>query len=462
MDMDNYEGSSTDVRRRPNLPGGHVVSRLLSRWESRDTLKRMFSGGAWLGLEQGLRMLLGLLIGAWVARYLGPEDFGLLSGALAVVSVAGVVAALGMNAVLVRQLATSSPQDTAQIMGTAVILRLLGSSLVWLVCVGVAWSGIWTGPAHVVLLPVAAMALVFQSMDVVERRLQAQGDMRLLVIIRCTAMVGSFGLRVGLILGKAPIEAFALAAVVEAALAAFGLAWLTRRGMGGLGRWEPSFVRARALLKEGLPLVFAGLAIHVQAFGDQIMLAALTDSEELGQYAAALRVVTVFAFLPVIMQMVAAPEIARAKRDDAGLYRRRLHRLYRMAIGSAVVTALPVAILGPQAVVWLFGDAYRAAGALIPLLAMRLFLTNMGVARGVFLSTEGMARFVLITSVAGAVANVGLNFVLIPMWGAQGAIVASLLSFTLTTFGLEWIDPRARANLYLMAAAVLRPWRAVD
>lgn len=458
MAMDKPEAPAADISRRSESPGGGVIAGLLARLQSRDTLKRMFSGGVWLGTEQCLRMVLGLLVGAWVARYLGPGDFGLLSGTLAVVAVAGVVASLGMNTVLVRELATS-PHDAKEILGTAAFLRLLGSAMVWLVCVGIAWSGVGTEAAHAVLLPLAALALVVQSMDVVERQLQVAGDMRTLTIIRCVAMGGSFGLRVVLILTKAPVEAFALAGVCEMGVAALGLGWVTHRS-GGLGRWRFSLARARTLLRESLPLMCAGLAIHVQGYSDQIMLAAMSDSEVLGQYAAALRIVSVFAFLPAILQMVSAPEIARARRDDADLYRRRLHGLYRLAFGAALFTALPVALIGPYAVVWLFGDAYRAAGVLLPLFALRLFLANMGVVRGVFLNTEGMSRFVLITASAGAVANVALNLVLIPKWGAMGAVVASLLSFTLTTFGLEWADRRARANLRLMATAMLRPWRS--
>ena len=131
-------------------------------------------------------------------------------------------------------------------------------------------------------------------------------------------------------------------------------------------------------------------------------------------------------------------------------------------MGVSFVTAVPLAIFGPTVVTWLFGEAYREAGTLLPLFALRLFLANLGVARGVFLTTEGMARFVLITAVAGAAANVALNWMLIPAWGATGAIVASLLSFSLTTFGLEWMDGRARANSRLMLAAMLRPWRGLD
>ena len=439
-----------------------LLGRWVDRWKARETVRRMCAGGMWLGLEQGLRLGLGLVIGAWAARYLGPEDFGLLSAALAFVAVAGGLATLGMNTILVREL-TMKPEAKGEILGTALAMRLAASSLIWLVCVGISfgWGG-GDGVAYAALLPLAALALVAQSMDVVERQLQAGGNMRAMAMIRSVAILGSFGLRVALILGEASVGMFALAGACEFGVAAVGLGWRVSRREGGFGCWKVSKERGRALLKEGVPLMIAGLAIHMQAYGDQIMMGAFAVGEELGQYAAALRVVGVCAFFTTIMQTVTAPEIARARKEDAGLYRRRLHGLYRLAMGVSFVTAVPLAIFGPTVVTWLFGEAYREAGTLLPLFALRLFLANLGVARGVFLTTEGMARFVLITAVAGAAANVALNWMLIPAWGATGAIVASLLSFSLTTFGLEWMDGRARANSRLMLAAMLRPWRGLD
>ena len=41
--------------------------------------KRYFRNTSWLMLEKILRMGIGLVVGVWVARHLGPEKFGLLN-----------------------------------------------------------------------------------------------------------------------------------------------------------------------------------------------------------------------------------------------------------------------------------------------------------------------------------------------------------------------------------------------
>jgi O-antigen/teichoic acid export membrane protein len=428
---------------------------------TRPMLIKMCGGGLWLLLEQALRLGLGFWVGAWVARYLGPGDFGELSAALAVVAVVSGVASLGLNALLVRDIARY-PAEAGEIQATAFFLKLATSAVLWLGCIGWVWHRNNADAVSTWLVPLAAFTWVLQSLDVVDRGLQARGQLRQLALIRCAGVLASCVLRVSLIMNEASVAAFALAASCELAVAALGYVWAVRRSPEGFAKWAFSAARARAQWREGLPLMCAGVATLVQGHADQIMLSAMSGSEELGRYAAALRIVTVFSFVPIILQTIASPAITLAKAQDPARYRRQLGNLYGAAMVSGLVTAGTVAALGPILVDMVFGAAYVGAGSLLPLLALRLVLTNIGVARSIFLTTEGMAGFVLLTASTGAVLNLGLNLVLVPCWGAEGAILASLVSFSFTTFGLDWAERRARWNFRIMVAAMLRPWRPVD
>ncbi|MDP1766796.1 MAG: oligosaccharide flippase family protein [Methylotenera sp.] len=71
-----------------------------------------------------LRMLAGLLFGVWVAQYLGSEQFGVFSYAIAFVSIFGSVAKLGLDGILVREL-VNEPQKGDFYLGTAFWLKLM-------------------------------------------------------------------------------------------------------------------------------------------------------------------------------------------------------------------------------------------------------------------------------------------------------------------------------------------------
>lgn len=431
---------------------------LARRLEGRDTILRSLDNSLWLFADQIVRMAAGLLVGVWLARYLGPEQYGWLSYAAALVGTVGVVTSLGLNAVVVREL-VRTPDAAPALLGAAFFLRAAGGAVGFLVCVATAWlQPAITAPTRPLVI-IAALGLVFQSLDVYDVYFQARGESRVSAFVRIIACVAASLLKVVLILRGASLLALALATLAELVVSAAG--WLIAGRVRGVPWRDLVLERARvtALLREGWPLALSGLAIYTQAYADQVIIGLLLGGSDLGQYAAALRIVSVFAFVPMVVQIVAAPEITRARRDDEKLYRRRLYNFYRVMFGIFVLTAVPLVAFGPMATRLFFGASYTGAAALLPLLALRLFFTNLGVARSVFLTNEGLFRFGLVTAVAGAAVNLGLNVVLIPRWGATGAIFASFASFGVTIFALEAFQPRARANLQLMARAIFSPWR---
>lgn len=431
---------------------------LARRLAGRETLQRSVDNAFWLAVEQVIRMGLGLATGVWVARYLGPEQYGWLSYATAVVGTVSSLTSLGLNAVVVRELAREPDQAPAWA-GAAFTLKSAGAALGFLGCLAVAATQSSAAGPIPALIVIVALGMFFQALDVIDLVFQAEGAARLSSWVRIGACVAANVVKVGLLLAHASVTALAVAGVLELALAAAGWAWTARRRGRRWVDWAWHGTRMARLLRESWPLALSGLAVYAQAYSDQLIIGSMLGGAELGQYAAAMRLVVAFGFLPVVVQTVAAPEITRAKRDDAAHYHRRLFNLYRVMAGLFLVTAVPLLLGGTFAARLLLGPVYVEAAALLPWLTFRLFFANMGVARGVFLTNEGLFRFGLVTSLVGAVVNVALNLAWVRTYGVRGAIGASLVSFAVTTFALEAFHPRARFNLRLMLRAVLLPWR---
>lgn len=61
---------------------------------------RYFKNTCWMMGEQFLRIIAGVFVGIWVARYLGPEQFGLFSYVLAFTAIFGGIAKLGLNGIV--------------------------------------------------------------------------------------------------------------------------------------------------------------------------------------------------------------------------------------------------------------------------------------------------------------------------------------------------------------------------
>jgi len=65
---------------------------------------KYFKNTSWLLVEKLLRIFVGLFVGVWIARYLGPENFGILSYSQSFVAIFSVIATLGLDNIVVRDL----------------------------------------------------------------------------------------------------------------------------------------------------------------------------------------------------------------------------------------------------------------------------------------------------------------------------------------------------------------------
>ena len=88
--------------------------------------RKYFANTSWLLGERILRMAISLFVGIYVARYLGPERFGLLSYSLSFVLLFSSLASFGLDDILVREL-VQSPENRKNLLGTVFWLKVCGA-----------------------------------------------------------------------------------------------------------------------------------------------------------------------------------------------------------------------------------------------------------------------------------------------------------------------------------------------
>ena len=98
----------------------------LKALKSHQGFMKYFKNTSWLFGEKILRMVVGLFVGIWVARYLGPEQFGLFSYAQSFVGLFTAIATLGLDGIVVRELVKDESRRD-ELMGTAFWLKILGA-----------------------------------------------------------------------------------------------------------------------------------------------------------------------------------------------------------------------------------------------------------------------------------------------------------------------------------------------
>lgn len=409
-------------------------------------------------MDKLVRMVLGLLVGFWVARHLGPADFGALNYAFAAVALFLPVAGMGLE-VLVRRILLLEPGRTDDCLYWARRLRAIAAG----VCYALVFAWAMLAPAEMrdrYLLLIAGLSLFQPAGMVADLWLQAHLHARASVLAQWVALAIGAAWRIGLILSDATLAMFAWVTVAEMALVAVGVELAARR----LGRRRNAPPSDRALLGEllrgGFPLLLSGLAIMLYMRIDVVMLRSLAGIEATGIYAAAVRISELWYFVPVALASSLLPAVLRSRADGPAAYGRRLQQFYDLNAAVALVAAAVTALVASPLVAWAYGPAFAAAAPVLRWHAWAAIFVFLGVVRGQFLVNENLGWFYFAATGTGGVLNILLNFWLIPRSGPLGAAQATLISYAVASWLSSWFHPEVRATAVMQSRALLIPFRA--
>jgi PST family polysaccharide transporter len=426
---------------------------LRRRIEGRPGLHGVLTNAGWLFADKIVRLGIGLVVGLWVARYLGPASFGLLSTATAYVALVSSLATLGLDGIVVREL-VRRPGETAAILGSAFFLKLGGGMLTIIVAVAAALLV----PLNDVRVPgmvaVVAGGTLFLAWDAIDFWFQSRVQSKYTVLAKNAAFILASLYRVAMVLVGADVMAFVWAVFIESLLGAAGLIVAYQMtGRAGV-RWHATRACARGLLADSWPLILSGLSIMVYMRIGQIMLYAMLGKAEAGIYSAALRVSEVWYFIPTVIVSSVYPAILRAREADRGLYYRRLERLFSIVLLVALAIAVPMTFLSTPLMTLLFGAKYTGAGPILMVHIWTAVFVFLGAAQGTWDAAEGLTRLSLLRTVGGAIASIGLNILLIPLWGGIGAAAGAVVAQSLAGSFLNLVDPRTRVMFRCQAGAL--------
>jgi O-antigen/teichoic acid export membrane protein len=404
-----------------------------------------------------LSMVVALFVGVYVARYLGPERFGLLSYAGSFVGLFTALATLGLDGIMVREL-VKAPERRDELLGTAFWLKAGGAIMMW---IGIAAAIPFThnDTQTNILIIIIAFGVIFQAFNVIDFNYQAEVKSKFVVYAHLTSFVISSVIKLVLVWISAPLVWFACVFLLDAVVHAVGLTAMYLKNTGKIWYWKWRWETAKELLRDSWPLILSSGAIMIQARIDQVMLKEMIGSAEVGQYSVAMRMIEAFGFIPMVIYSSLAPSITNAKKTSETFYRQRLIQLYRLMFLLFLATAIPIYLTAKPVVIFLFGEAYAKAGWLLQLFAIRLFFTNLGVARSLFITNNNLFKYSFVASVIGAILNITFNYLLIPIYSASGAIIATIISFTVTIFVLDAFYSETKDNFIAMINGIWSFWR---
>ena len=422
----------------------------------RYSLQKALGNTGWMMGDQIVRKLVGLLVGIFLARYLGPQLYGEFSYAMAVLLIVSPLAILSLDDISIRRMA-KDPSCKNEVLGTSFIMMVAGG----IVAFGLAMATIFLARPDDRLVQwlvgILAAGAIFQAFIAIEFWFESQMQWKFTVYAKTSTFLLLSIVKIVLILLKAPLVAFAWAGLAETSLGSAGLLIVYRKRGFTIRVWQFSRAMAGSLLRDSWPLVFSALLTTVYMRISQVMLGNMIGSEDLGNYSAAVQISEVWYFIPMVICSSVFPALVKSETSSEELFYAHMQKLYNFMALLAYTVALPVSLFSKEVIQILFSSAYTDAGPLLSILVWTGLFTNLGAARNVLIVAKNWTRVNLVSIALGCVMNIVLNIFLIPKYGAMGAVVATFVSYWFAVHGTCFIFKPLRKTGWMMIKAMFYP-----
>jgi O-antigen/teichoic acid export membrane protein len=404
------------------------------RWIlNHDGFKRYFANTGWMFFGQMFSLLVSFFIGAWLARYLGPENYGVLSYAVAFVGLFGFISSLGVDGILNREL-VKYPEKRDELLGTSFRLKLIGGVAALILCVVSAFI-FKTDPLIRLLIILFSFTFILQAINVISTYFQAEVRSKNNVRAQIIATIISSFLKIAVILLDKGVIWIMVVYVLDSLWQ--GIWFVRAYNKFGLKikTWKFNNNLAREILKNSWPLMLASAAGFIFLRIDQVMIGAMMGNYEVGLYAAAVKLVEVWYFIPGIICASLFPAIINAKKTSIEVYKRRLINLFILMAVISIIIAIPISFLAKPIIYVLFGNGYLESVNILRIYIWSSFGMFLGWATGQYLMSENFVKIIFWLNFLAMATNVVLNLIFIPDFGLLGAAWATFISYLIVPIG---------------------------
>ena len=398
------------------------------RWIlNHDGFKRYFANTGWMFSGQIFSLLVSFFIGAWLARYLGPENYGILSYSIAFSGLFGFIASLGVDGILNRDL-IKFPDKRDELLGTAFRLKLIGGFIAFTLAIFSIFI-FQSDPLVKILAIIFSFSFLLQSINVINFYFQAEVKSEKNVKVVFVSTIISSVLKILAILLGWGIISIVTIYVLEALWQAIGFIVAYRSFGLKIKMWKFDNKLAKSIFKDSWPLMLASAAGFIYLRIDQVIIGSLLGSYEVGLYAVAVKLVEVWYFIPGVICASLFPAIINAKKNSIQMYKKRLKNLYILVLAISILIAIPITLLAKPIIYILFGSSYHESINILRIYTWSSVGLFLGTAISQYLISENRAKVIFWLNFLAMAVNIILNFIFIPILGLSGAAWATLISY---------------------------------
>lgn len=407
-------------------------------------------------------MLLNVLFHLVLARALGAVVVGNISIGITVINLASVVVLFGLHRGVLRFVAHyAGLKDQARIAGTLVsALRVFSVTAVIVTTIILVSSSfiaeiVFDKPELSQIFSILAFSIPFLSLSkIMSSYLQALRRINSKILIDLLGPLLNisgiiFVLYLVMIRERGIVVVLAGSSVITAMLACL-LTWRHYPLRGK--KAEKPILQTRVMIEFSWPLLLTAILSTANAQSETLVLGALTTSDQVGIYFVAFKAISLITIFLTAFNVIFAPMISDLySKGKLG----EMDHLYKTITRWAFTASLPIFLIifiWSSEVLNLFGLEFMAGSGVLRVLAASQILWVLSGPSGWMLTMTGHPRFNLLNMVLTLSIALGLDFILIPRYGAMGAAIGGAASIIIVNivrlvgvYGLLRMQPYTRS-----------------
>ena len=411
-----------------------------------------FENFNWLLFEKILRVVVGLFIGLWVARYLGPDNFGILSYSLTIITIFSVFVSFGIDNVIIKEL-VEDKSSKYSILKTSYFIKIV-SSLIALISIIFHLAFRVLNSEYFWVILVASSSILFKPFTIPDLFFQSNLTNKKSAISNSLAILISALFKIFLIYNNLPVIWFAFAIAIEMFFYSIFLHfYLERAFLYSTIKAPLSFKYIFKILQASWPLLISGVVVLLFLRVDQLMIESILGKEQVGLYASATRLSESWYLIPTIATTILYPTIISIKSDKSR-YGNTIKSLYNKLIWLSAAVALFVSYFSDAIMNIAFGAEYVSASSVLNVHIWMGILVSIQLVSSKWLLAENMNKFIFYRGMVGLILNILLNLYLIPIHGITGAAYASLATMFFSVIIMDLAMKKTREHLKLKLSSI--------
>lgn len=422
-----------------------------------NTHKKIFSNVIWSLGGKIVSMASALFVGILVARYLGPEKYGLMNYVISYVALFTVVASFGMNNIEIRELSKHN-ENRNTILGTCFRLRLMFAVIAYLLmCVTLliyksdAFTSAMILTYGLVLFTETGAVLRNYFTSIVKNEYIAKSE-----IFR--TLIGAV-VKILLLWFKAPLQYFIIAQLFDSFLVASGYYICYKKSVGSLREWNFDKTLIPYIVKESFPLLLSGAAIIIYQRIDQVMIGNMLSKENVGYFATAGKFVDLILFIPTVLVQTITPMLVRIKEQNELSYEQKKRTFVSITTWIAIIISFMVSLMAFCLIRYTFGESYIAAIPVLQIMAYKAVGMALSASGGQIIIIERMQKWAFIRNVLGCFLCIILNYYLLPIYGIVGSAAITIFTVLFTGTLSNVLIPQYHSIFKIQMYALFFGWK---